>query len=259
MEEINFIEAICRDAGELVMSKIRSRTLSTKGLKDFVTDADIECEALIVAAIKERFPEDGLLTEESSALQGQSNRLWILDPIDGTTNYAHGYPMFCVSLALTVNGEAAAAGVYAPFHHEMFLAARDRGTTLNREPIRVSNISSIDDALLCTGFSLRTFDMNEPYFRALFPKSRGVRHDGSAALNLAYVAAGRLDGYWEFGLKPWDYAAGELLVRESGGTTIFLPAAEPGANCIVASNASVASSLSDVLLSLGAAFASRPS
>ena len=194
-----------------------------KGRIDLVTEFDRRSEALLLARIRERFPQHGILAEESGAhaagAAGGATR-WICDPLDGTTNFAHNYPFFCVSVGAEVDGEMAAGAIYDPVRDEMFAAAAGEGATLDGRAIRVTDIAALDDALLVTGFPYDVRESPErhvPLFQEFLLRAQGVRRDGSAALNLAYVAMGRFDGMWEGNLSPWDIAAGSLIVREAGG------------------------------------------
>ncbi len=193
-----------------------------KGRIDLVTEYDRRSERLLLEAIRRRFPAHAILAEESGAhgsADGSPTR-WIVDPLDGTTNFAHNYPFFAVSIAAEVEGRLAAGVIYDPVREELFAAAAGRGATLNGRPLRVSDIGRVEDALLVTGFP---YDVREhpdetlASFRAFLVRAQAIRRDGSATLNLGYVAAGRFDGFWEAHLSPWDMAAGTLIVREAGG------------------------------------------
>jgi myo-inositol-1(or 4)-monophosphatase len=192
-----------------------------KGEIDLLTDVDIACQEMIISVIKERFPEDDIIAEEKPNLfEGDSNR-WIVDPIDGTTNYAHGYPFFCTSLAYEVKGVVAVGVVYSPIMDELFVAVRGMGAYLNGSRIRVSSVSGLKASLLSTGFPYDIAtnpDNNIDHFVDFLYEAQAVRRDGSAALNLSYVACGRFDGFWEMYLNPWDLAAGALIVEEAGGS-----------------------------------------
>jgi myo-inositol-1(or 4)-monophosphatase len=204
----------------------RPQAPEKKGRIDLVTEYDRRSESLLLSLIRERFPHHGILAEESGTHAGSAGgdaalrTRWICDPLDGTTNFAHNYPFFCVSVGVESGGSMAAGAVYDPVRDEIFAAARGEGATLNGRPIRVSAIERLEDALLVTGFP---YDVREhperdlPLFRDFLLQAQGVRRDGSAALNLAYVAMGRFDGMWESALSPWDMAAGSLLILESGG------------------------------------------
>lgn len=209
-----------REAGALLLDYLkRPRTIETKSRRaDLVTDADRASEALIIAQLRHAFPQSSILGEETGSHAGTLAERWYVDPLDGTTNYAHGYPVFCVSIAYERAGELCAAVVYAPYSDELFAARLGGGATLNGAPLRVSSIDRVGDALTCTGFHPDNFSRNGEYFAVMSGRAQAVRRDGSAALDIANVAAGRFDAFWEFDLKPWDVAAGALLVREAGGT-----------------------------------------
>jgi len=214
--------AFAREAGAILLEGHgRVHAPEKKGRIDLVTEFDRRSEALLLARIRERFPDHSILAEESGAGGARTGRVrWICDPLDGTTNYAHNYPFFCVSVGVEVDGEMAAGAVYDPVRDELFAAAADHGATLNGAPIHVSAIAEVESALLVTGFP---YDVREhperhmPLFQEFLLRAQGVRRDGSAALNLCYVAMGRFDGMWEGNLNAWDVAAGSLIVREAGG------------------------------------------
>jgi myo-inositol-1(or 4)-monophosphatase len=216
--------ACARAGGRVLMDywgKRGSYAIHQKGRNDYVTIVDREAEEAIVRLVRDRFPDHSILAEESPPSEGRIGYRWYIDPLDGTTNFIHGYPLFCVSVAVADPQGMRAAAVYDPLRDEMFTAARGQGAFLNAEPIRVSTAERISQALLVTGIPFRTIDRLEPYlasFRAFILSSSGIRRDGSAALNLAYVACGRYEGFWEMGLSPWDVAAGSLIVQEAGGT-----------------------------------------
>lgn len=188
---------------------------------DLLTIADQEAEAAVLAVLQRHFPDHSILAEESGLqTASQSRYLWAVDPLDGTTNYAHQYPFCATSVGLLIDGVPQVGVVYAPFHRELFRAATGLGATRNRQPIRVSQTAELSQSLLVTGFAYdrrETFDNNYAEFCYLTHLTQGVRRGGAAAIDLAYVACGRLDGYWERGLSPWDLAAGIVLVREAGG------------------------------------------
>src|SRR5258708_2653803 len=200
----------------------RPLQITYKGDADLVTHADKRSEAAIVKRLTEFFPEHGIAAEEGTGHESasQSEYRWHVDPLDGTTNFAHGYPCFCVSLGLAQRDTVIAGVVYNPFYNELFAAARGQGATLNGKRIQVSKVATLATSLLCTGFPVhkRLANPNIHYYWDFTLRSHGVRRDGSAALDLACVAAGRFDGFWEFGLQKWDTAAGLLLVEEAGGT-----------------------------------------
>ena len=215
--------------------------IAMKGDKDLVTEVDRDSERLIVEHLLSRFPDHLILAEEGEYPRTGSSFRWIIDPVDGTTNYAHGFPWFCVSIALESAGELLAGVIYSPMHDELFTAAKDGGAYLNGRRLHVSTRSPLRDTLLGTGFpyDCATDPANNfNSFIAFQKAARGIRRAGAAALDLAYVAAGRLDGFWELKLKPWDVAAGVLMIREAGGTvTTFDGSAYDVSNHrIVASN-----------------------
>ena len=191
-----------------------------KGRIDLVTEYDRRSERVLLEGIRRRFPDHAVLAEESGAHVRESRVRWVVDPLDGTTNFAHNYPFFCVSVGVEVDGALAAAAVFDPVREEMFAAAAGAGASLNGGPLRVSDIQRLEDALLVTGFP---YDVREhperslPSFQAFLMRAQGIRRDGSAALNLCYLAAARFDGFWEGHLSAWDMAAGVLIVREAGG------------------------------------------
>lgn len=185
---------------------------------DLVTEYDRRSEEAIAELLRRECPEHGLLAEEQGSHQGEAEYLWIIDPLDGTTNYAHGYPLFAVSVALTRAGQPLAGAVYAPITNELFVAERGTGAFLNGQKLAVSRRETLEKSLLATGFPvLDRIEKNLPAFTAFLPRTQGVRRDGSAALDLCYVACGRFDGFWELDLKPWDTAAAWLIVAEAGG------------------------------------------
>jgi myo-inositol-1(or 4)-monophosphatase len=203
------------------------RTIDYKGGIDLVTDADRAAEAAVLGFIRQRYPGHAVLAEESGASQGSGLR-WIVDPLDGTTNYAHRVPHFCVSVGVEGPGGVLAGAIYDPMLDELFSAARGEGATLNGRPLRASGCTEVAHALLCTGFPYDVHQRPEGpmgLLRRFIVRAQGIRRTGSAALDLAYVAAGRFDGYFEFGLKPWDVAAGSLLVREAGGEVVRIDGA----------------------------------
>lgn len=209
-----------RAAGKVLLEEYeRPLDIRYKGDVDLVTQADKRSEEVIVARLHDYFPEHAIAAEEGGGNESESEYRWHVDPLDGTTNFAHHYPCFCVSIALERAEHVIAGVVYNPFYEELFAAARGEGATLNGKPIRVSNVKTLATSLLCTGFPVhkRLATPNVHYYWEFTLRSHGVRRDGSAALDLACVAAGRFDGFWEFGLKKWDTAAGILLVEEAGG------------------------------------------
>jgi len=252
----NYLEAaveIARAAGSVLREEaLRPAEISYKGEVDLVTQADKRSERLIVERLTKYFPTHAIAAEEGLGHEASSEFRWHVDPLDGTTNFAHGYPCFCVSIALAQASRDAAgresaprdtllAGViYDPTRDELFAAARGQGATLNGAKINVSRNAKVASSLLCTGFPVhqRNASPNIHYYSEFTMRSHGVRRDGSAALDLAYVACGRLDGFWEFGLKKWDTAAGVLLIQEAGGQVSDFAgeAYELGGAVILASN-----------------------
>lgn len=219
--EFDTAREAARLAGDtLLRMSIGANRVEKKGAIDLVTEADLRSEEAIFELLDRRFPEDGILSEESEARTGSSGRRWIVDPLDGTVNFAHGFPCWAVSIALESAQEIVLGVVLDPVMGERFEAVRGEGAFSNGERLSVSSTADLDDALLCTGFP---YDIREEpdrvlrLFEALILRSQGVRRPGSAALDLCHVAAGRADGFWEEKLHPWDTAAGILLVREAGG------------------------------------------
>jgi len=202
------------------LNKLDKLNVEQKGRNDFVSDADLAAEQAVIQTIQRHYPEHAILAEESGQ-QGDSEYVWVIDPLDGTTNYLHGYPVFSVSVGLMCKGRVEHGVVYDPLRQELFTASRGQGAQLDGRKIRVSGRTSLERALLGTGFPFRDTNMAlDPYLNMLIgaiKTTEGIRRAGSAALDLCYVAAGRLDGYWETGLSIWDLAAGTLIVREAGG------------------------------------------
>src|SRR5215475_5167182 len=208
------------EAGQILREEFeRPPDIAYKGDVDLVTQADKRSERAIVAKISQYFPDHSISAEEGLGHVRSSEFRWHVDPLDGTTNFAHKYPCFSVSIALARNDTLLAAVVYNPIYQELFSAARGEGARLNGKELAVSKVAALSESLLCTGFPVhkRLASPNIHYYYDFTLRSHGVRRDGSAALDLASVAAGRFDGFWEFGLKPWDTAAGVLLVQEAGG------------------------------------------
>ena len=210
-----------RRAGRLLREELGNpHRISYKGAVNLVTEMDRRSEGLIVDQLLEAFPDHGVLAEEGGHRPGRSEFRWHIDPLDGTTNYAHGFPVFAVSIALERAGVVELGVAYDPTRDEAFVAERGAGATLNGDPIRVSACTDLDQGLLATGFPYdirTTAETNLPEYAALALRAQAVRRLGSAVLDLCYVAAGRLDGYWELTLGSWDMAAGALMVREAGG------------------------------------------
>lgn len=194
--------------------------VKSKRANDYVTQVDRAAEEAIIEVVNKAYPDHGFLAEESGASRGAGECRWIIDPLDGTTNFIHGFPQYCVSIAVEQRGALAHAVVYDPVKNELFTASKGRGAFLNDRRIRVSKCARLHDALVGTGFPFKEVGRLELYVRQLrrfMETSAGVRRAGAAALDLAYVACGRLDAFWELGLSPWDMAAGTLLIQESGG------------------------------------------
>ncbi|HSP77784.1 MAG TPA: inositol monophosphatase family protein [Myxococcaceae bacterium] len=221
-------EEAARIAGRVLVERFQGeRTISYKGGIDLVTDADTAAEAALLAFLRERHPGHSVLAEESGASQGSGLR-WIVDPLDGTTNYSHRVPHFCVSVAVDGPDGLLAGAIYEPLRDELFSAARGEGATLNGRPIRASGTTELSHGLLCTGFPYDVHLRPEGplgLLRRFIVRAQGIRRTGSAALDLAYVASGRFDGFFEFRLKPWDVAAGALLVQEAGGVMVRIDGA----------------------------------
>ena len=211
-----------RRAGSIInraAQNIDILTVTQKAANDYVSEDDREAERAIISVLHETYPSHSILAEESGA-SGSSEYLWIIDPLDGTTNFLHGFPQYAVSIALSHKGVLSQAVVYDPVRNELFTASRGRGAYLNDHRMRVGKRSRLQGCLLGTGFPFKEFSQIDHYlamFRDLTQKTSGVRRAGAATLDLAYVAAGRLDAFWEFGLAPWDMAAGSLLITEAGG------------------------------------------
>jgi myo-inositol-1(or 4)-monophosphatase len=210
-----------RRAGRILRENINgTREITYKGDINLVTEMDTRSERTVVETLHASFPEHGIIAEEETTIRNESGYTWIIDPLDGTTNYAHGYPCFSVSIALEHEGEVITGVVYDPMRDELFAAQKGQGAYLNGRKITVSTVDTLIKSLLATGFPYdrKVSEKNNlNYFHDLLMASQEVRRDGSAALDLCYVAIGRFDGFWELKLKPWDVAAGSLIVREAGG------------------------------------------
>lgn len=209
---------IAWEAGQILMAH-RGVSFELKGDYDLVTAADRASEQLVVKRLQERYPDHGIVAEEGGRAEMNAELRWYVDPLDGTTNFAHGYPLWNVTLALARRGEVIAGVVYDPLNRELFAAERGAGARLNGAPIRVSSAQTLNDSLVSTGFPSRkrSENVNIHFYYQLAMLTHGVRRGGSAAIDLAYTACGRLEAFWEFGLNPWDMAAGTLLVEEAGG------------------------------------------
>jgi len=218
---LNFAIRVARDAGRLLRNRVGTRIdIDHKGAINIVTDVDLASERLIREAISTYYPRHEILAEEGGLSESGSEYRWIVDPLDGTTNYAHGYPIFCVSIALECKGEVVLGVVYDPMRDELFAAERGAGAALNNKPIHVSKTAELMQGLLSTGFpyDIRTSKLtNLDHWANFAMNAQALRRDGAAALDLCYVACGRFDGFWELNLSPWDTAAGALIVSEAGG------------------------------------------
>ena len=214
------IESLARNAGSILRDGYnKAHTIHYKGTIDLVTEADHASEKFLLNEIKIKFPGGHILAEESGQIDGNNEDIWYIDPLDGTVNYAHHIPIFCVSIGFALNGRMSHAAVYDPLRDEMFSAERNKGAYLNGKKIQVSETKELEKSLLVTGFPYDTWNTeldNFKYFERLAKKTQGVRRLGSAALDGCYVAAGRFDGFWEFKLKPWDIAAAGLICEEAG-------------------------------------------
>mgnify|MGYP003587878482 FL=1 len=259
---LNIAVRAAREAGKVIVrdiDRVDTLDVSAKGHNDFVSEVDRRAEHAIISTIRRSYPDHAVLGEESGA-DGTSDHVWVIDPLDGTTNYLHGFPVFCVSIAVKYRGKIEQGVVYDPLRNELFTATRGRGAQLNDRRIRVSRRTGLEGALLGTGFPYRDLSQLDEYlavFRELITRTAGIRRPGSAALDLAYVAAGRMDGFWECGLKEWDVAAGTLLIQEAGGTVTDFHGGEDylATGDIVGGNLRVHGAILEVVRRLGA----RPS
>jgi myo-inositol-1(or 4)-monophosphatase len=247
------IEA-ARNAGGLLKNALGSSfDIEFKGEVDIVTDLDRKAEASIIEIIEARHPTHGILTEESFERPGESEYRWIIDPLDGTTNFSHGFPVFCVSIALEKAGVVILGVVYDPTRDELFRAELSKGAYLNDERIRVSSVATLDTALLATGFpyDIRSSEENNlDHFARFAVRAQAIRRAGSAALDLSYVASGRFDGFWELKLQAWDIAAGMLIVTEAGGCVSDFSGDPAGIDCkrLLATNALIHEDMCKTLL-----------
>lgn len=220
---LNIAINAARLAGDVVIrhiDQVDRVKVTAKSAHDYFSEVDVKAEQTIIRTILKAYPDHGIMAEESGIQNGDAESIWIIDPLDGTTNFLHGFPFYSISIALKVKNRIEHAVVYDPIHHECFSASRGRGAQLNDRRIRVSKQTQMSASLLGTGFPTRNAALAArffPTFEAMFGKCAGMRRTGSAALDLAYVACGRLDGFWEFGLRPWDIAAASLIIREAGG------------------------------------------
>jgi myo-inositol-1(or 4)-monophosphatase len=219
---LKLAKAAAKKAGEIQLRRLGRLTgFRLKGVANLVTQVDLLCEEAVIGMIRRQFPDHAFLAEERGQEQtAPSDFLWVIDPLDGTTNYAHGYPLFCVSIGLVKKGRIEVGVVFDALHRELFTAIRGRGAFLNGKRIRVSRVARLEESLLCTGFS---YDRGERLresldaFVKLLPYPQAIRRDGCAALDICYTACGRYDGFWEHHLNPWDVAAGTLILEEAGG------------------------------------------
>lgn len=229
---LNIAVSAARLAGSIILryvEQIDKIQITQKNSREFFTEVDIKAEQAIIETIHKAYPEHGILAEESGTQFGDAETVWIIDPLDGTTNFMHGFPFYSVSIAVMVKNKIEHGVIYDPLRHECFVASRGCGASLNQRRIRVSKQTQLTSSIIGTGFPMSSPPLAArylPMFSALFGKCASVRRTGSAALDLAYVASGRLDGFWELGLRPWDIAAGILLIREAGGLVSDLKGGE---------------------------------
>jgi len=221
-EVMKIMQDLARRAGRIQLDELgKAHDIEYKGAINLVTEVDKECESLIVGGLQKAFPEYDVLAEEGSGRRSDSGYRWIIDPLDGTVNYAHDFPFFCVSIALERDGELVAGIIYDPNRDEMFAAERGSGATMNGKRIEVSKINSLKQSLVATGFAYNVQEGesldNLDNFCNFIKTAQAVRRPGSAAVDLAWLACGRIDGFWELFLRPWDMAAGVLIIREAGG------------------------------------------
>ena len=243
-----------RSAGDFIiqcMDRMQGIEVAEKSRNDFVSEVDRRAERIILDVLSKAYPDHAILAEESGA-QGDSEYRWIIDPLDGTTNYLHGFPQFAISVALEHKGVLDQGIIYDPLRQELFTSSRGEGAWLNERRMRVSRRDSLEGALIGTGFPFRSLNRLDTYldiFRQLTAVVAGIRRPGAASLDLAYVAAGRLDGFWEYGLEPWDIAAGTLLIREAGGFASDMDSGEPNIESgnIVAGNLAVHDMLMEII------------
>jgi myo-inositol-1(or 4)-monophosphatase len=241
-KESIFARKAARSAGKVLLELFGNTSgARKKGEIDLVTDGDLRSEQLVVDMIRSRFPNDGILAEESGESHQDAERVWIIDPLDGTTNFAHSFPFFAVSIALEVQGEIVLGSVFNPVFKEHYEGVKGKGASLNGKPISVSAVAALQDSLLATGFPYTVHQNPDRVlrnFRSMLTRAQGIRRPGAASLDLCYVASGVFDGFWEEGLKPWDSAAGAIILEEAGGrvSTYGAHPFSPYAETIVASN-----------------------
>lgn len=221
---LNIAVRAARAAGNQILryvDRLDTVSVSVKQRNDFVSEVDQLAEQEIIRVLRKSYPDHAILAEESGAQGSNDEYTWIIDPLDGTTNFLHGFPQFAVSIGLTRRGQLEQGVIYDPLRNELFTATRGAGAHMNDRRLRIIRKDGLEGALIGTGFPFREVRYLEAYlamFRDLIPPTAGIRRAGAAALDLAYVAAGRLDGFWEIGLKPWDMAAGVLMIQEAGGS-----------------------------------------
>lgn len=250
--ELAMAKEAAMGAGEILMRMLwNPHRIFKKGEIDLVTEADLTAEKEVLDLLSRNFPGDAILSEEAGKREAPSSRTWLVDPLDGTTNYAHGFPMFAVSIALEIRGEVVLGVVYNPYMEEFYEAEKGKGALFNGQSIQVSDTAALDDSLLATGFPYDIRQRPDTIMMLLgkmISRAQGIRRLGSAALDLCYVAAGRLDAFWEQGLKPWDTAAGEIIVREAGGrvTDFSGKGYTPYAAGVVASNGRIHDAMLEV-------------
>lgn len=253
MATLEFLFPVVREVGKFLLQSLgKAQSIQLKGPANLVTEMDRRSEDHLIRAIRARYPDHAILSEEAGALAGGSGQPeWILDPIDGTTNYVHGLPYFCVAAALRQGLQVQAGLIYYPYVDDLYWAERGCGAFLNGQPLRVSATPLLEDALLATGFPSdlsRAPDTNIEHFLALMPKTRAIRRLGSASLDLCNVAAGRLDGFWQPTMLIWDVAPGAIIVEEAGGqVTDFMGKAGAYEGNIAASNGKIHAALLEVL------------
>lgn len=254
-KELETARHAARAAGKILKNSFgRVNNIIKKGTIDLVTEADLEAEKIILETIQGNFPADSILSEEAGQQQRNSGRTWLVDPLDGTTNFAHGFPFFAVSIALEIEREIVLGIVYNPQMGEFYEGVRGEGSRLNNKPIKVSKAPNLNESLVGTGFPYYIHERPEEvikFFSKMIVRAQGIRRPGSAAMDLCYVAAGRLDGFWEQGLNPWDTAAGIVIVEEAGGkvTTFQGEPYSPFHKTIVAANPPVHAEMIKVLKS----------
>lgn len=252
-KELSVLRQASQEAGKILTSRFgQINRVIKKGAIDLVSEADLQSEKTIIDIIGRHFPQDRIIAEEGGESGQITERVWLIDPLDGTTNFTHHFSFFAVSIALEVEKELVLGAVFNPSADEYFEAVKGMGATLNNNPIKVSQTGKIEDALLATGFP---YDVHEnpdvavERFKSMLVRAQGIRRPGSAAIDLCYVAAGRFDGFWEEGLKPWDTAAGILIVLEAGGrvTTFDGGRCSPFSKNIVASNTLIHGAMTPLL------------